>query len=342
MKSQASKFPTHRLVAIIVLVLMFLILLTGFIFSPPDLTKTEDGRALLKARQIGTSQALREVMTKHPNTYAAKLAYKELPKAMLNEAERYSKPDLYRDLIKEFPESDSAKEARDKLPKLILRQARSSQSVMAYHSLLNEFPNIAEAASIKDEIHKTYQQAVVNFRSNFPDTPPQQVTFIERLAEYLETSKNPVVEVRFVEYVEYESTQPFNFEREYVIKELQRLFVNFRSGSLELKEGSPLKDIKETGEITRPTINVKYKSNFNGTFYSGKNGESASGETVTLKLILRIPNDPTVIELASTGRTPSRFTIYGTENGYTKASELAKEAAFENLYKQWIPADKSE
>lgn len=342
MKVESSKSRLHYVVPVAVLVISICFSVGYAFFGPPDLTASEAGRALLKARDTGTSQALRNVMEKYPNTYAAKLAWRELPQALLNEARKFSKPDLYRDLMREYPLFDEAKTAKKELPRLVLKQARNSQSVNAYFNFLNEFPNDAESAKVKNEVHAIYQKVNEDFRSHFKDTP-QQVLFIERLAACLENSGNAVVEVRFVQHItkydDFTTEEPYSWDKENVISELNRFFNDFRNDSLELREGALLKDIKEAELITRPTIAIDFKSEFNGTTYSSKSGGFASGETATIKISMRIPGESGVIDLSANGRTPSHFTVASNEEAFRKTGELATEAAFEKLFKQWIPAE---
>lgn len=338
MTAESSKSRLHYAIPVAVLVIGVCFSLGYALFGPPDLKASEHGRALLIARDVKTSQAFRNVIQKYPNTYSAKLAAQELPKVLLNEAKKLSKPDLYRDLIKEFPSSNEAKVAKKELPQLLLRQARNSQSVMDYFSYLSEFPNEPESANVKSEVHKIYQNANEQFRSHFTDTP-QQVLFIEKLAAYLENSGNTTVEVRFVQYVtkndDYTTEEPYSWDKEYVLNKLKPFFKDFHNRSIELKEGEPLKNLKEAEQITRPTIAIDFKSEFNGSFYSSKGGGFASGENVTIKISMRIPGESVSFDLSAKGRTPSSFTVSNKDEAYQKTGELATDGAFEKLFKQW-------
>lgn len=338
MTVESSKSKLHYAIPVAVLVICVCFSVGYALFGPPDLKASEHGRALLKARDIGASQAFRNVIQKYPNTYSAKLAAQELPKVLLNEAKKLSKPDLYRDLLKEFPSSNEAKTAKKELPQLLLRQARSSQSVNDYFGFLNEFPNEPESANVKNEIHKIYQNAIERFRAHFTDTP-QQVLFIEKLAAYLENSGNTLVDVRFVQYLtkndDYTSEEPYSWDKEYVLNKLKLLFTDFHNRSLELKEGEPLKDMKEAEQITRPTIAIDFKSEFNGAFYSSKSGGFASGKNVTIKIAMRLPGESVGFDISAKGRTPSRFTVSNKDEAFQKTGELATDGAFEKLFKQW-------
>lgn len=342
MTVESSKSRLHYAILVAVLVICVCFSVGYALFGPPDLKASEHGRALLKARDIGASQAFRNVIQKYPNTYSAKLAAQELPKVLLNEAKKLSKPDLYRDLLKEFPSSNEAKTAKKELPQLLLRQARSSQSVNDYFGFLNEFPNEPESVNVKNEIHKIYQNVIERFRAHFTDTP-QQVLFIEKLTAYLENSGNAIVDVRFVQhltkYDDFTSEEPYSWEKEYILNKLKRFFTDFHNHSIELKEGEPLKDMKEVEQITRPTIAIDFKSDFNGTTYRSQNGDYASGESVTIKITMRIPGESVGFDISAKGRTPSHFTASSGTDAYRITGELATDGAFEKLFKQWTPTE---